>query len=300
MSVQAKQSTNPTILLTGATGFLGSHLLEALLKQDYSVVVLKRSTSNLWRIEHLAGQYKSYNVDTAPLEKAFEEQRIDCVIHTACHYGRNGDPISQVVEGNLMFGLRVLDACLKFNTDTFFNTDTLLQKHLNVYTLSKKQFVEWLTQQSDKVQVVNLKLEHMYGPKDDATKFVPWVISQLQQNVADIKLTKGEQQRDFIYIDDVVAAYLTVLEQARNLPKFSEFDVGTGQLVTVRSFLEQLRESYQANFGSIDTKLAFGVIPYREGEMMTVQVNNQGLCDLGWAVKTGTESGLKKVLKDIQ
>ncbi len=300
MSVQAKQSTNLTILLTGATGFLGSHLLEALLKQGYSLVVLKRSSSNLWRIEHLAGQYKSYNVDTAPLEKAFEEQRIDCVIHTACHYGRNGDPISQVVEGNLMFGLRILDACLKFNTDTFFNTDTLLQKHLNVYTLSKKQFVEWLTQQSDKVQVVNLKLEHMYGPKDESTKFVPWVISQLQQNVTEIKLTEGEQERDFIYIDDVVSAYLTVLEQARNLPSFSEFDVGTGQLVTVKKFLEQLKVSYQTFFGEIETKLAFGAIPYREGEMMTVQVNNQGLCDLGWTIKTSTESGLKKVLKDIQ
>lgn len=288
------------ILLTGATGFLGSHLLEALLKQGYPVVVLKRSISNLWRIEHLAGQYKSYDVDTQPIEQAFEEQRIDCVIHTACHYGRNGDPISQIVESNLMFGLRILDACLKFNTDTFFNTDTLLQKHLNVYTLSKKQLVEWLEQQEDKIQVVNLKLEHMYGPKDDTTKFVPWVISQLQQNVAEIKLTKGEQQRDFIYIDDVVSAYLTLLEKAPGLARFNEFDVGTGQLVTVKSFLEQLKETYEANVGATATKLAFGTIHYREGEMMTVDVNNQGLLDLGWVPNVSLRQGLEKILKDTQ
>jgi CDP-paratose synthetase len=298
MNSTVNQFTQPTILLTGATGFLGSHLLEALLNQGYPVVVLKRSTSNLWRIEHLTGQYQSYDVDKAPLEKAFEEQRIDCVIHTACHYGRNGDPISDIVESNLMFGLRILDACLKFNTDTFFNTDTLLQKHLNVYTLSKKQFVEWLTQASDKIQVVNLKLEHMYGPKDDTTKFVPWVISQLQQSVAEIKLTKGEQQRDFIYIDDVVSAYLTVLEQAKKLPSFSEFDVGTGQLVTVRGFLEQLKEVYEANFGSTDTKLAFGAIPYREGEMMTVEVDNKALLGLGWLPTTNMQQGLERILKE--
>lgn len=285
-----------TILLTGATGFLGSHLLEALLKKDYPVVILKRSTSNLWRIAHLAGQYKSYDVDTQPIEQAYEEQRIDCVIHTACHYGRNGDPIGQIVESNLMFGLRILDACLKFNTDTFFNTDTLLQKHLNVYTLSKKQLVEWLEQQVDKIQVVNLKLEHMYGPKDDTTKFVPWVISQLQQNVTEIKLTKGEQERDFIYIDDVVSAYLTLLEKAPGLARFNEFDVGTGQLVTVKSFLEQLKESYQANFGETATKLAFGALPYRNGEMMTVEVNNQKLLGLGWKARTSNEIGLKKIL----
>ena len=122
-----------TILLTGATGFLGSYLLEALLLKGHKVVILKRSTSNTWRIGGLLDQCISYDVDTRPLESAFEEQRIDVVMHVACHYGRNDDPIHQVVESNLIFGLRILDACLKFNTNIFFNTDTLLQKNLNFY-----------------------------------------------------------------------------------------------------------------------------------------------------------------------
>ena len=292
--------TKETILLTGATGFLGSHLLEALIQQNYPVVVLKRSTSNIWRIANLSGEYKCYDVDIQPIEQAFKDQHIDCVIHTACHYGRNGDSISQIVESNLMFGLRILDACLKYRTCTFLNTDTLLQKHLNYYTLSKKQFVEWLVQQVDNIQIVNLKLEHMYGPKDDTTKLVPWVVSQLHRNLDEIKLTKGEQQRDFIYIDDVVSAYLRILENVSFLKKFNEFDVGTGRLITVRNFLEQLKEIYQSNFGSIDTKLAFGAIPYRNSEMMTVEVNNQGLVNLGWLPKTNLKEGLEKILKDTQ
>ncbi len=288
-----------TILLTGATGFLGSHLLEALLAKGHKVVVLKRSTSNIWRIEHLMAQVTSYDVDVQPLELAFEQQRIDVVMHTACHYGRNGAPIHQIVESNLMFGLRILDACLKFNTDTFFNTDTLLQKHLNVYTLSKKQFVEWLKQHSDQIQVVNLKLEHMFGPKDDATKFVPWVLSQLKANVPEIKLTKGEQERDFIYIDDVVSAYITLLEKAPGLVKFNEFDVGSGQLMTVKTFLESLKKVYEASFGTSMTKLNFGALPYRAGEMMTVEVNNKSLLDLGWSAKTELENGLKNIIKEF-
>ena len=287
-----------TILLTGATGFLGSHLLEALLEKGHKVIVLKRSTSNTWRIKKLLPNIVSYDVDTQPLELAFEEQRIDSVIHTACAYGRKDEPISQVIESNLLFGLRILDACIKFNTDTFFNTDTLLQKHLNVYTLSKKQFVEWLEQQCSKVKVINLKIEHMYGSKDDTNKFVPWVLSQLRENVPEIKLTLGEQYRDFIHIDDVVSAYLTTLEKAPHLPAFSEFDVGTGRLITVREFLEQLKNIYETEIGAVETKLAFGAIPYRDGELMKIKVDNKSLIALGWKSNTSLKNWLIKTIKD--
>lgn len=288
-----------TILLTGATGFLGSYLLESLLLKGYKVVILKRSHSNIWRIEHLMSKVNYYDVDVQPLELAFSEQQIDFVIHTACHYGRNGDSMFKTVETNLMFSLRILDACIKFNTDTFFNTDTLLSKHLNVYSLSKKQFVEWLKQNSDQIQVVNFKLEHMYGPKDDVSKFVPWVLSQLKENTSDLKLTEGNQLRDFIYIDDVVSAYTTILEKVKSLDSFNEFDVGTGNLVSVKDFLKTIKQQYEKMFESKSINLVFGAIPYRSGELMTVEVNNKPLLDLGWQPKISIEDGIEKSLKSL-
>jgi len=287
-----------TILLTGATGFLGSYLLKDLLLKGYKVVILKRSTSNTDRLESLLDQCVSYDVDIQPLELAFEKQRIDVVIHLACHYGRNDDPIHEVIESNLIFGLRILDACLKFNTDTFFNTDTLLQKHLNIYTLSNKQFVEWLKQASDKIQVVNLKLEHIYGPKDDTTKFVPWLLSKLKANVPEVRLTLGEQERDFIYIDDVVSVYLILLGKKNSLPGFSEFDVGTGQLITVREFVERVVFLYQQSIAQVQTKLLFGAIPYRKDEMMSINVDTEDLKKIGWQSKISLDEGLNKIIKE--
>lgn len=281
-----------TILLTGATEFLCGHLLEALVSKGYKVIILKRSTSNTWHIDNLLDKCVSYDVDTQSLELAFEEQHIDVVMHMACHYGRNTDPMAKVVESNLIFGLRILDACLKFDTNT------LLQKHLNIYTLSKKQFLEWLKQTSDKIQVVNLKLEHMYGSKDDTTKFVPWVLSQLKTNVPVIKLTLADQERDFIYIDDVVSAFFTVLDKLPDLASFNEFDVGTGQLLLVKSFLQNLKKTYEASFGLSTTKLVFGAIDYRVGEMMTVEVTNQKLLDLDWIPKNKLENGLMNIIKE--
>ncbi len=287
---------NKSVLLTGATGFLGSHLLKALLEGGYDVTIFKRSSSDVWRISSLLAHVRSFDVDKVAIKKAFENQRIDAVIHTACHYGRDNDPVSEVVESNLMFGLKLLEVAVRFNTDTFFNTDTLLQKHLNNYTLSKKQFVEWLRQQSNNIQVVNLKLEHMYGPMDDATKFVPWVIGQFERQVDEIKFTKGEQLRDFIYIDDVVSAYLTAMRKSSQLENFNEFDIGTGKLVSVRSFVESLKIAYEKQYGSCKTKLNFGALSYRIGEMMRVEVDNSKITKLGWSANTSLADGIEKII----
>ena len=203
-----------TILLTGATGFLGSHLLKTLVNKGYKVVVLKRSTSDMWRLKGFEHTFKSYDIDRVPLQKAFEEQPIDTVIHTACVYGKKGESMQQILETNLMFGIKLLNTAINFNTRTFFNIGTLLDRQINAYALSKKQFEEWLQLASDKIQVVNLKLELMFGEQDGNDKFTSWILNELRQEKPNIPLTAGLQKRDFIYIDDVVSAYLTCLEQA--------------------------------------------------------------------------------------
>lgn len=290
--------SKPTVLLTGATGFLGSYLLEALIQQGYPVAVFKRSTSNLWRIEHLAGQYKSYDVDIQSMEQAFEEQRIDCVIHTACHYGRNGSALTEVVESNLVFGLKVLETAINHQVTSFLNADSLLPRDLNSYSLSKKQLVDWLKQRSKKIQVINLKLEHMYGPKDDSTKFIAWLVTQLKQNVPEIKLTSGVQRRDFIYIDDVVSAFQSVLKNLKDLPGFSEFEVGTGESIEVKTFVQNLKQVYEQINGPTNTELNFGSVPYRHGEIMEFKVDNQAMRQLGWQPKVNLSQGLEKSLKE--
>jgi nucleoside-diphosphate-sugar epimerase len=285
-----------TVLITGGTGFLGSHLVHELLQNGYRVIVLKRSTSNTWRIDDVFKRISCYDIDRVELEDIFTDQYIDVVIHTACCYGRSNEKASTVVDTNVMLGLKIFELADKFNTDTFFNTDTLLQKYLNVYSLSKKHLVEWLKQLAGHVRVVNMKLEHMYGPKDDIAKFVPWVIEQLKQNRDKIELTEGKQERDFIFVTDVVSAYLTVLKQREGLSRFSEFDAGTGKPITVRQFVTELMEQYKKQNPENNTTLEFGSIPYRENEMMGVTVDVEPLKILGWIPKISREIGIRNVL----
>lgn len=288
-----------TILLTGANGFLGSHLLQSFISEGFKVVILKRSNSNLWRIQHLASEITSYDIDIKPMKLAFEEQIIDCIVHTACNYGRNNDSTLEVLESNLTFGLNLLELAIIHKVKCFINTDTFLPPNLNAYSLAKSHFLDWLKLCSEKIQVLNLKLEHMYGPKDDENKFMFWIISQIERNKNEIQLTSGTQKRDFIFIEDVVSAFIIVLNNMENLSQYAEFEVGVGNSIAIKDFVRLLVSKYESKKGVIKTKLNFGAIPYRTGEIMDFKVNNNQLKALGWQPVTSLEKGLEISLSTI-
>lgn len=291
------------ILLTGATGFLGSHLLEALLAHGHQVTILKRSSSDTSRIAHLTANVESYDIDRVPLEMPFQQSRIQAVIHTATCYGRSNDTASEIVQTNLLFPLKLLEISSTFQTETFFNTDTfftLFYQYLSHYTLSKRQFAEWLKLfcATGKIRGVNMKVEHMYGPKDSPEKFIPWLLKQLLNNVDHIPMTPGEQKRDFIYISDVVSAYLLLLSRQDQLPQFTELEVGTGRAVSIRNFALRMQEAVApALEGRAVTRFDFGALPYRTGEFMETKADISQLIDMGWAPKFSVKRGIDALVK---
>src|ERR1041384_4204168 len=116
------------VLLTGATGFLGSHLLVGLLTRGHSVVVLKRSSSSTARIADHLSRIRTHDVDRVPLEAAFEHSPIDAVIHAATAYGRNGESAAQVDATNIAFGTELLETAAAAGVTTFVNTGTFSAK----------------------------------------------------------------------------------------------------------------------------------------------------------------------------
>ncbi|WP_333873902.1 NAD-dependent epimerase/dehydratase family protein [Methylobacter sp.] len=283
-----------TLLITGATGYLGSHLVHALLAAGHRVAILKRAVSNLSRLDDCMPQLAVFNIED-DLDLPFKSLgHIDAVIHTATCYGRSGEKASEIFAANTVFPLQLLETAAFFNTESFFNTDTILFKYLNAYSLSKHHFAEWGKGFADtgKINFVNIKLEHMYGAGDDSSKFSTHVISACLKNIDELQLTLGEQKRDFIHIDDVVSAYLCLLGNVGKVGKgFSEFAVGSGQAVSIRDFVNTVHRLTVSR-----TKLDFGAYPYREHELMQSEANLSGLLALGWQCRYDLETGLKQVI----
>lgn len=290
------------VLLTGASGYLGSNLVRRLLTDGYEVAAFKRRESNLSRLKGIVNDIAWYYADQTDLSAPFKRHDgFDAVVHTATCYGRNGESPGTIFAANVAFPVRLLDTAIYFNTDTFFNTDTyfntdtILSTYLNLYSFSKKQFAEWGKMVSGQcsVRFINIRLEHIYGPLDDPSKFTTYIIHQCLENVPAIALTPGEQMRDFIYINDVIDAYSLMLKKQPHLPiGYLNVGLGSGGSVTIRRFVELVHR-----FCGSKTKLNFGAIPYRDNEIMASTADLSFLSQLGWKQNTNLEAGLIQTIE---
>lgn len=283
---------NKTVLITGATGFLGSSLSISLINQGYEVIALKRKSSSLIRLKSVLNKIKLFDIEEINFPFFFKKNpNIDYIVHTATSYGRNNETPIEIFEANTSFPLRLLDAACIANVTKFVNTDTILDKYLNLYSLSKNHLLEWgkFYSMRNKIHFVNMKLEHFYGPGDDDSKFTTNVVKSCILNKPVLNLTKGEQKRDFIFIDDVVEAYLLVLNANIKNSKtfFVEYEVGSGNSISVRDFVNKVHMLTNSK-----TQLNFGAIPYREGEIMNSNTNIFKLKKLGWNCRYNLDDGL--------
>jgi CDP-paratose synthetase len=196
--------------------------------------------------------------------------------------------------------LQLLELGRKYGVKAFVNTDTILDKGVNHYSLSKNQFKEWLTEYSQDLTCCNVALEHFYGPADDPTKFVSYIIGSFLDKKASIPLTLGYQKRDFIFIDDVVDALELIVYESLKLEKgFIKYEIGTGDAVSIRHFVELIKELT----GNTTTAINYGEIPYRTNEVMNRTTDISAINKLGWTSKYSLAQGLKKTIqyeKDIR
>lgn len=284
------------ILITGATGYLGSYILNSLFDlKDYHLIILKRSFSNTFRIDKVINQVVYYDVDKHDLEKVFEENKIDIILHCATDYGRKVINPMQMIESNLILPVKLLELGRKNNVSVFINTDTILDKRISHYSLSKKQFRDWLSSYKNDLVCINVELEHFYGPGDDKTKFVSYVLDLLLKEVDKIDLTLGEQKRDFVYVEDAVSAFLKILSNLSNLEKgFHSFQICSGQEITIKDLVLKLKNIT----GNKSTVLNFGALPYRENEIMSITSDSSRIKEFGWKIVYNLDIGLKKMVEE--
>lgn len=144
-----------SIVLTGATGFIGSHLLQALVDSGRDVAILCRSFSDTRRIKHLLGRVRRIDIDMQDIVQALSMTILLGVIHVAADYGRMGNEVERVFKSNFLLPVKILDAAIRnqarffINTESFFNKPQFDHPYLQEYTYSKKCFFGWALNQEN-------------------------------------------------------------------------------------------------------------------------------------------------------
>lgn len=245
-----------TVLVTGGTGFIGSFVIEKLLDNNIKVILLKNSTSNTWRIDHVLSSIQSYDLDKVNLDFIFSKNNIDAIIHLATFYKKQyiTQDIDSMISANITLPLKLLDLAKENQVKYFINTGTFFEylsngkpikedkakRHpFNLYALTKICFEDMLKYYSEvyNIKSVTLKIFSPYGPKDNENKLIPSIIINSLKN-SEVKLSQGLQKLDFIYVKDIAEAYIKCLKRI-NFSKnnFEILNIGSGITQSIREIV---------------------------------------------------------------
>lgn len=253
-------SKKSLILLTGATGFLGSHILDKLVENGYNVAILKRSWSDTWRINYLLDQIKIFNLDLTSLEEIFQSIKPEYVIHLATLYSKfdSDADIDNMHKSNVYFPADLLEIGVKhglkgfINTGTFFEYDCTQQpinennpiKPFNLYAQTKLDFELILKSYSEKINISTFRIFSPYGERDN-NKLIPMLIQKALSKQT-IQLSDGMQKLDFIYALDVAGVYIEALKVMllkENLGSYNVYNLGSGTPTSVREVVSVVEQN---------------------------------------------------------
>jgi nucleoside-diphosphate-sugar epimerase len=300
------------VLVTGATGFIGSWLTRSLLEKGFKVGIIKRDDSSPWRIEDLVNQLAVYNhdlSDTDSIHEAFVDFKPDIVFHLATYYTVEHKlaEIPTLINTNVLATVNLLEAAKDSQTKLFVNTSSCFvykQKStqlsetdelspLNLYAATKLQAEETCTYYAETyaLPTVTFRLFPPYGPADNERKLIPFLIKNYLQNKSP-DLTTGKQQWDFIYVNDIVDAYIRLLGNEFK-GKHQVFNIGTGNAVSLREVASTIGQilgsKVQPNWGKV---------PHRKNEVWFTSANiSKANAILNWQPKTSLHQGLASTIE---
>lgn len=273
------------VLLTGSTGFIGSHVADKMVQRGHEVHAVLRPGSDRRRLK---GLERWIHVWEGPLDHVPIDP--DLLIHLAW-YTEPGKYLespqnNECLEASLRLLRKV--SCRVVMAGTCFEQDTRLgvlyegspTRPMSLYARCKDALRQEVEKRPNSVW---MRFFYQYGPFEDPRRLIPTIIRGVLKGEP-VKLTPGAQRRDFLHVEDVASAAASAAESDLT---------GTIQIGSGLAFSQKEIATKIAEMGGRPDLLEFGAVPYFDGEPMLIQAFNQRLRLTGWQPVYDLEGGLR-------
>lgn len=288
------------ILITGATGYIGSYVAKNLIEKGYQVCALIRETSDIQKYPlSQAVSYAMHDGTVASIVEIFCAEKPDCVIHLAARFiaEHQSSQVEVLLTDNIIFSTGIFEGMKQSGCQYLINTTSSWEHYQSerynpvcLYAATKRAVTDILKYYCEAAQItaITLCIYDTYGPNDLRGKLIGKFF-EIAESGAVLPMSEGQQQINYVYIDDVVEAYIhsvEVIEQQTE--RMSTYYLRSEETYTLRELSLIFEKAVHAHL-----HIEWGKRPYRAREVMEIYLDGERLP--GWKAHVSLEEGLRRI-----
>lgn len=298
------------ILITGATGYIGSNLFQSIIKNPTHKLLLPyRDNKKINELINKVGVKSriltirvSRNDDFIEFQKVISKFKPELVIHLATHYVHNHsgtDDINKLFHSNLLFSTKLIEFCANAGCKKFIYTSTVWKNYhntdspVNLYAATKNAFEEILKyyQSSFRLQIINIYLSDTYGETDTRNKLIPLLIRTARSNKK-IQLSPSNNRIEILHINDVIELYFEIIDFIKkSRTSFIYNYYPRGESFTLKNLIIKFKKASDSNLF-----FEFNKKPYRFREIMYLSKRKSSF-KLKWKPKRKFTKTIKQIFQ---
>ena len=308
-SPRDKPAARPKALVTGGAGFIGSHTADLLIEAGYAVAVADDLSTGRWENVNPLARFHQVDIGSPHLRQIFDAERPEFIVHLAAQASVPSSVANPVCDAdiNILGSVNLLQNCVRagvkkivyvstggalYGEPQYLPCDEAHPIHpLSPYGVSKHtvEHYLYLYQHLHGLQYTVLRLANVYGPRQDPFGEAG-VVAIFTQRMLDGEQAAiygtGEQERDFVYVEDCARAALLALQGG----DAEAYNIGCGEGITInRLFAVMKRLTGYALDARYD--------PPRPGDVFRSYLDaGKAGRELGWSPQVSLEEGLERTI----